>query len=145
MTNSILLQNRARNYETPPPKTPPINDAPESYSNATNGPLQIDRPSLDTIIRPPKGVIQNSFHNPSVCASHNYNIVEDLAQAPCAMSTLEVLQNFPSQRQTLLSTFGSFDLDTFGLITFNTENVVPRLSHQLVFQIPVSVKGKKFH
>ena len=100
---------------------------------------------MDTIIHPPKGLIRKSFHNPSVCIAQHYNIVEDLAHAPCAMLTLEVLKNYPSQRQTLLSALGAFDSDASSLITFNTENVIPRLSHQLTFHIMAGVKGKKVH
>lgn len=39
----------------------------------------------------PKSVLKKSTHNPNVRADQNYNIVEDLSQAPCAMSTMEVL------------------------------------------------------
>jgi hypothetical protein len=59
------------------------------------GPLQIEKPSFDSILRPPKSTIQKSTFNPSSWATQNYNIVEDLAQALCAMSTLEVLQHCP--------------------------------------------------
>jgi hypothetical protein len=38
-----------------------------------------------------KGVLKCSTHNPNARAAHNYSIVEDLGQTPCAMSTLEVL------------------------------------------------------
>ena len=100
---------------------------------------------MDIVIRPPKGVIHNLFHNRSVCTAQHYNIVEDLAQAPCAISTVEVLQNCPSQHQTLLLAIGGFNSYTSGLITFNVENVIPRLSHQLVFQISIGVKVKKVH
>lgn len=145
MMNFVLLQARSQDYETPPPMTPFNNDSPEFSSNATNGPLHIERPSLDTVIHPPKGVIRNSLHNPSVHVAQHYSIVEDLSQVPCAMSTLKVLQNCPSQHQTLLSTIGAFDSNTSSLITFNTKSVIPRLSHQLAFQITVGGKGKKLH
>ena len=48
--------------------------------------------------KPPKGVIHKSTYNPQARAAQNYNIVEDLAQSPSAMSALEVLQNCPSQK-----------------------------------------------
>lgn len=35
-------------------------------------------------------------------ASHTYNIVYDLVQSPIAMSMMEVLQSFPSQKKALL-------------------------------------------
>lgn len=63
MINSISLEMQSYDYEIPPPKTPSNNHAPESCLNATNFPLHIERPSLDTVICPPKRVILKSFHN----------------------------------------------------------------------------------
>ena len=70
-------------------------------------------------------------------------MVEELAQAPCAMSTLEVLQSFPTQCKKLLTTLGALDPDNTNLIHFNVENYKPRLPHKLVFQIITKVVGKK--
>ena len=61
-------------------------------------------------IKPPKGVVHKLTFNPRARAAQHYNIVEDLAQSPSAMSTLEVLQNCPSQRQALLSAIGGLIL-----------------------------------
>ena len=49
-------------------------------------------------IKPPKGVIHKSTYNPRARAAQNYNIVEDFAESPSAMSALKVLQNCPSQK-----------------------------------------------
>ena len=49
-------------------------------------------------IKPPKGVIHKSTYNPQARVAQNYNIVEDLAQSPSAMSALGVLQNCASQK-----------------------------------------------
>ena len=46
------------------------------------------------------------MHNPNARAAQNYSIVEDLAQTPCVMSALEVLQSCPAQQNTLLSILG---------------------------------------
>jgi hypothetical protein len=98
-------------------------------------PLQIEN------LEPPphilKGVLKLSSHNPNVRASHNYSIVEDLEQTPCAMSALEVLQMCPSQRNTLLYVLG--DLDSCGskVIKFDITDVKPRLSYHVAFQIHV--------
>ena len=43
------------------------------------------------------------MHNPNARATHNENAVEEIAQAPCAMSAMEVLQYCPTQRKELLS------------------------------------------
>ena len=55
----------------------------------------------------PKGVFKKTLHNPNAGAAANYSIVEDLAQTPCAMSALEVLQSCPTQRDALLADLGS--------------------------------------
>ena len=41
--------------------------------------------------------------------AQNYIIVEDLAQGPCAMSSLKVHQSCPTQRKTLLEVIGAQD------------------------------------
>ena len=60
-------------------------------------------------------------------------MVEDLAQEPCAMSTLEVLQSCPTQRKNLLTSLGALDPDNTNLIHFNVKNYKPRLLHKLDF------------
>ena len=60
------------------------------------------------------------------------------------MSTLEVLQSFPTQCKNLLTTLGALDLDNTNLIHLNVENYKSRLSHKLAFQIIMKVVGKKF-
>jgi hypothetical protein len=50
--------------------------------------LHIENPIIDSVLLPLKGTIHKLDFNPSACATQNYNIVEDLAQAPCAMLTL---------------------------------------------------------
>ena len=68
-----------------------------SFVPPPNGSLHIEKPISDTILHLPKNIIRKVVFNPNVRATQNYNVVEDLAQAPCAMSTLEVLQNCPAQ------------------------------------------------
>jgi hypothetical protein len=69
--------------------------------------------------------------------AQNYSIVEDLAQTPCAMSTLEVLQSFPSQRKALLSSLGVVETANSGMIVFYPTNYKPHLPHHVTFQIVV--------
>jgi hypothetical protein len=107
--------------------------------------LKIDKPGLDTVIRPPpKGVIHNLSFNLHRQAAQNYNIVEDLSQAPSMMSSLEVLQIFPAQQKTLLSSIGGFELNDLSMIAFDLETHIPRLHHQLMFQIEVLVQDGAF-
>ena len=60
------------------------------------GSRQIEKPVSDNVLHPPKETIQKSTFNPSARTAPNYNTIEDLAQEACAMSTLEVLQHYPS-------------------------------------------------
>jgi hypothetical protein len=104
MFNGINLSTLFKTYETPgnPDKGKDTNDTgtlqdPSSSSispplvNPSPGPLQIEKPMFDSILCPPKRTIRKATFNPSSNANQNYNIVEDFAQAPCVMSTLEVL------------------------------------------------------
>ena len=61
----------------------------------TYKPLAIEKPA-DPMPKIPKGIFKQAFHNPNYRASFNYSIVQYLAQTPCAMSMLEVLQIFPT-------------------------------------------------
>jgi len=59
-------------------------------------PLQIEKKLGETMARIPKGLFNKNSHNTNTRAAQNYSVVEDLAQTPCAMSYLEVLQSCPS-------------------------------------------------
>jgi hypothetical protein len=156
MFNKINLTTRTMTYDTPvkpdKPKTTngslpdpsPSSVSPPSAS-PPSGPLQIEKPSFDSILHPPKSTIQKSTFNPSSRAAQNYNIVEDLAQAPCAMSALEVLQHCPSQRRMLLAAIGTFDPESSNNLMFNLDDYQSRLSHQLAFQIDVVVHNQQIH
>jgi hypothetical protein len=67
----------------------------------------------------------------------NYSVVEDLAQTPCAMSALEVLQSFPSQRTVLLSSIGAADFASQLVMKFDATDVRPCLPYHVAFQIGV--------
>ena len=80
---------------------------------------------------------------PNSRAAQFYNVVEDLTQAPCVMSILEVLQICPTQHKNLLTVLGAVDPDNTNLIHFNVENYKPRLQHKIYFQIITKLVGKK--
>jgi hypothetical protein len=61
------------------------------------------------------------------------------------MSTIEVLQNYPSQHRTLLAAIGAIDPKSSNNIKFNLDNFKSRLSHQLAFQIDVVVHNQHIH
>ena len=95
------------------------------------------------ILHPPKSTLRKVVFNPNSKAAQLYNVVEGLAQEPCAMSTLEVLQSCPTQRKNLLTALGALDPDNTNLIHFNVENYKSRLPHKLAFQIIMKVVRKK--
>ena len=68
-----------------------------------------------------------------------------MAQAPCAMSALEVLQSCPSQRKALLSAIGGTDPADSSLLTFDLENFTPWLPHQIALVIQVRINGLNIH
>jgi hypothetical protein len=102
-------------------------------------------PISNAVLHLPKSVICKVVFNPNSCVVKNYNIVEYLAQAPCAMSTLEVIQHCPNQRRTLLSTIGAMDPEESNLITFNMDYFKERVSCHLAFQIQVFVSEHTIH
>jgi len=112
---TISLTTRSKTYDAIPNQN--INEGSKgkapmdetSFTPPPTGPLQIERPISDNILRPPKGMIHKAIFIPNARVAHNYNIVEDLVQEPCAMSTFEVLQHFPTQRRTLLSALGAIE------------------------------------
>jgi hypothetical protein len=91
---------------------------------------------------PTQSVIRKKTFNSNAHDAQKHKIVEYLAQEPCAISSLEVLQHCPSQRRTLLSAIGSMDPEELNLITFNLDYFKESLSHHLAFKIQVLV-GKK--
>jgi hypothetical protein len=70
-------------------------------------PLQIEKTLGETLTRIPEGAFKKASHIPNARATHNYSMVEYLSQTTCAISSLEVLQIFPSQRKALLTALGS--------------------------------------
>ena len=53
--------------------------------------LTIEKPAIDIVPHPPKGDLYGTMHNPNTRVTHKENVVEEIAQAPCAMSAMEVL------------------------------------------------------
>jgi hypothetical protein len=72
-------------------------------------------------------------HNPNGGDAPNYSVVQDLAQTPCAMFALEVLQSFPSHRTVLLSAIGAADSTSQLIMKFDATNVREHLPYHVVF------------
>jgi hypothetical protein len=144
--NNVALTTRVKDYIPSKEKVDDLTPAlvqPSPVTPPTNGPLHLERPRYDTVLRPPpKGVVRKSTFNPHARAAQNYNIVEDLAQAPSAMSALEVLQSCPAQWKALLKAIGGIDPTDTNLIVFDLDDHIPKLPPQLAFQIQVVVSDK---
>jgi hypothetical protein len=129
--NEVAVATRAKDYSPSKEKVddiPPLLVQPPPPTSPPNDPLHVKRPGLDTVLLPPpKGVVQKSAFNPHVRAAQNYNIVEDLAQAPSTMSALKVLQSCPTQWKALLKAIGGIDPTDTNLIIFDLEDHIPRL------------------
>ena len=100
-------------------------------SKTTNAPLQ-----LPPFPCPPICQVAN---NATTRAALSYSIVDDFSQTPTAMSALEVLKTFPTQRKALLATLGAVDPSDSKLITFDTENGELRMPSTIAFQILLSI------
>ena len=72
----------------------PLSVSTEPLSTA-NGPLQIPQPKEEVHTKIPKGPVHRN--DASGKATHSYNIVDDLAQSPAAISMLELIHSCPSQ------------------------------------------------
>jgi hypothetical protein len=99
----ILLQTRGLQYNVPPESTPTTSKvAPTTLGQ----PLMIPCPNTEPNPYIPCMSLRQNVHNPHARETHNYSLVDDLAQSPTAMSLLEVLQTCPTQRKSLLSPWG---------------------------------------
>ena len=76
---------------------------------------------MDPFPHPPKGEAYRTIYNPNSHATKHYSIVEDLAQAPCTMFALEVLQSCPTQWKALLSSIGGVDPSESNILTFDVD------------------------
>jgi hypothetical protein len=82
MKNNVALTTRAKDYTPSKEKvddSPPDLVQPSPPNPPGNGPLHLERPNLDIVLRPLKGVVKKSAFNPHARAAQNYSIVEDLA------------------------------------------------------------------
>ena len=141
MLSMVNLQTCAKTYDPSVEKS--IEKEPPSSQPDTS--LHIEKPPHDIVIRPPKSTLRKTTHNPNSMVAQHYSIVENLAQAPCTMLALEVLQTCPMQQKGILSVIRGLDPTKSNLITFDTEHSAPRLSHQLAFQIQVTIMQKFIH
>jgi hypothetical protein len=138
MKGDAYISTRAHDYRNP--------STSEKGKEAENPPLplQIEKTLGETMTHIPKGAFKKYSHNPNTRATQNYSVVEDLSQTPCAMSALEVLQSFPSQRKALLAALGSAETCNPGMIMLDTTDLKPHLPYHVAFQIVVAYTMKTF-
>ena len=137
-SDEVNLQTRRNQYGSTseaPPADKPTNAHP------TDQALRIPPPPLDGAPKAPRFPLRRINNNPNARAASNYNIVDDLAQSPAAMSALEVLKNCPSQRKTLLSAIGAIDPNDSSLMEFDLDQSEPRMPSTLAFQVSVSIRN----
>ena len=137
MNMSINVATRSKDYQTLTPSIGKEEEGtPSSSTPSGSGPLHIERPNPNSIVRPPsRGVLQKSSYNLNAQATQHYNIFEYLAKVPSTISTLEVLQSCPPQWKSLLTAIGGIDPTNYNLLCFDLENHIPRLPHQIAFLI----------
>jgi hypothetical protein len=91
-----------------------------------------------------KGVFKKDSRNPNVRAAQNYSIVQDLAQTPCTMSSLEVLQSFPFKIKVVLSALGATKTSDQGAIIFYPTDLKTCLPHHVPLHILMTYTMKSF-
>jgi hypothetical protein len=138
MKGDAFISNRAHDYSKPSISEKGKEDEIPSF------PLQIEKTLGETMTHVPKGAFKKYSHNPNARAAQNYYVVEDLSQTPCAMSALEVLQSYPSQKKALLSALGSVETCNLGTIMLDRIDLKPHLPFHVSFQIVVAYPMKKF-
>jgi hypothetical protein len=132
----ILLQTRNRQYHAPT-ESPPI--PPKTNPTPTGPLLVIPNPTAEPPLPIPCIPLRRNVHNPQARATHNYSLVDNLAQSPTTMSVLDILQTCPTQRKSLLFSLGKVDPADTGLITFDLDSGEPHLPTLVAFQIPVKI------
>jgi hypothetical protein len=125
--SDAFITTRAHDYSKP--------SAPEKGKEVEipSLPLQIEKTLGETMMHIPKGAFKRDSHNPNARAAQNYSVVEDLSQTPCAMSTLEILQSFPTQRKALLTALGSTETCNPRTIMLDMTDLTPRLPYHVMF------------
>ena len=143
MVDVIDLTTRAKNYEKQ------LEGEASTYVDSpslpqSNGPLTFEKTTFEAPSHPSKGTLRHT-HNLNTQAAQHYSIIEDLAQALCTMSTLEVLQSCPSQRKALLHAIGAVNSADESLLYFDPENSEPHLPQSIVLQISIGCLGNQVH
>jgi hypothetical protein len=90
MKGSVDITTRTQDYRMP------NSSKKGKEAESPSLPLHIEKTLGETMTCIPKGAFKKDSHNPNARVTQNYSMVENLSQTPCAMSSMEVLQSFPS-------------------------------------------------
>jgi hypothetical protein len=102
----IILQTCGCQYGMPPDSTPTTYEVDPT---TVGQPLMIPCPNTEPNPHIPCISLRRNVNNPHARETHNYSLVDDLAQSPRVMSLLEVLQTCPSQQKSLIFSLGAVD------------------------------------
>jgi hypothetical protein len=127
----VDFSTRSRNYSNHE-SSPKGKETLNPYNS-----LHIEKPKNEMVPRIPNVVYKRASHNPNAQAVPNYSIVEDLAQMPCTMFALKVLQSFPMQQATLLFAIGAIDSLIHLVMKFYATEVKHHLPYHVAFQINI--------
>ena len=133
--HEVNIKMRSHSYDVPP------STLDQSKSHPSDS-LTIEKPTIDIVPHPPKGDLCGTMHNANARAAHNENVVEEIAQAPCTMYAMEVLQYFPAQRKELLSSTRAVDPSNVTSITLDLDQSTCRIPSEDAFHIKVTSHGK---
>jgi hypothetical protein len=132
----ILLQTHDRQYNMPPDSTPTTS---EKTPATIEQPFMIPHPNIEPNPRIPCIPLRRNVHKPHARTTHNYSLVNDLAQSPATMFVLEVFQTYSSQRKSFLFALGAVNPAYTQLITIDLDSVEPCLPAMVAFQIPINI------
>ena len=135
----IGLSTRAKNYDKSEGHSTK-NDTPSTSQPDIT--LTLEKPSFELPSHPLKVTVHQTMHNFNTQAAQHYNIVEDLSQAPCAMSSLEVLQSCPTQWKGLLTMISGVDPSDMSPISFDSDNYEPILHPLVTFMLTIGFLAK---
>ena len=75
-SNTVNINTRSHSYDPPHAKKDDdtSTDKPLVSTPPPTNRFHIEKPVLDTILRPPKSIIRKYVFNPNTCAAQYYNI-----------------------------------------------------------------------
>ena len=133
--HEVNIKTISHSYDFPPST---LDQSKAQHSSS----FTIEKPTIDIVPHPPKGDLRRTMHNPNKQDAHNKNVVMEIAQAPCFMSAMEVLQYCPTKRKELLSLTRAVDPSDAMLFTSGLYQSTYRIPSKVAFQIKIMSHGK---